>query len=106
MDLGIQINDRSENGRIPDLNSNQLILPEDVLSYRDIPYVAGGHERQKLDLYIPGSGKNYPLIIWVHGGAFKSRSKQDHVPLEYLSLDYAVASIDFRLSTDAIFPAQ
>jgi len=47
----------------PTLHSNQLILPEDVLGYRDIPYVAGGHERQKLDLYIPGHGNNHPLII-------------------------------------------
>lgn len=33
-------------------------------------------------------------------------SKEEHVPLDYLSLGYAVASIGYRLSTDAIFPAQ
>jgi acetyl esterase/lipase len=33
-------------------------------------------------------------------------SKRDQVPLEYVPLGYAVASIDYRLSQDALFPAQ
>jgi len=40
----------------------------DVL--RDLEYVPGGHERQKLDLYLPKerdpNGKP-PLLVWVHG---------------------------------------
>ncbi len=83
-------------------------MPElaETRSYKDIPYVTGGHERQKLDLFIPVSASPIPLIIWVHGGAFRMGSKADKVPLEYLTRGYAVASLNYRLSQHAIFPAQ
>jgi acetyl esterase/lipase len=46
------------------------------------------------------------LIVWVHGGAWRSGSKNS-MPLGKLVEDgYAVASVDYRLSTQAKFPAQ
>jgi acetyl esterase/lipase len=80
--------------------------PKDKIVYRDISYVTNGHERQKLDLYVPRSKNKLPLIIWVHGGAWLAGSKNDFVPLDYLSYGYAVASINYRLSQHALFPAQ
>ena len=81
-----------------------------MLVYRDLEYVINGHERQKLDLYLPEAGENRPLIIWVHGGAFRVGSKEgnenDPLPLQYLSQGYAVASLNYRLSQHAIWPAQ
>jgi acetyl esterase/lipase len=74
--------------------------------HRDLPYVTNGHPRQKLDLYLPKEGRELPLIIWVHGGAFRLGSKEDDVPLGYLAAGYALASINYRLSQHAIFPAQ
>lgn len=74
--------------------------------YRNVPYVANGHERQKLDLYLPKSNKKLPLILWIHGGAFREGSKDDGAPIEYLAEGYAVASINYRLSQHALFPAQ
>jgi acetyl esterase/lipase len=74
--------------------------------YRDLAYVRNSHPRQMLDLYLPGSGENLPLIIWVHGGAFRVGSKEDGVPLDYLAQGYAIASLNYRLSQHAIFPAQ
>jgi acetyl esterase/lipase len=74
--------------------------------YRDLPYVTNGHPRQKLDLYLPKDGKNLPLIINIHGGAWQGGSKEMGVPLDYLTRGYAVASINYRLSQHAIFPAQ
>ncbi len=85
-------------------------LPADTTIQRDLAYVANGHPRQKLDLYLPSAGTHLPLIIWVHGGAFRMGSKEgiefDPVPLEYLAQGYAVASINYRLSQHALFPAQ
>ena len=73
----------------------------------DVPYVTNGHPRQKLDIFVQASEvKNQPLIIYIHGGAFKTGSKKDGVPGDYLSRGYAVASIDYRLSGDAVWPAQ
>src|SRR4051794_7366508 len=77
---------------------------------RDIAYVANRHPRQQLDLYLPNASQKLPLIIWIHGGAFRMGSKEglefDQVPLEYLARGYAVASINYRLSQHALFPAQ
>jgi acetyl esterase/lipase len=81
-------------------------IPEGTVIHRDLPYVTNGHERQRLDLYLPKDGKDLPLIIWVHGGAWLAGSKANPVPLPYLTDGYAVASINYRLSQHAIFPAQ
>lgn len=81
-------------------------LPEGAIVHKDLSYVTNGHERQKLDLYLPKDGTNLPLIIWIHGGAFRMGSKNMGVPLAYLSDGYAIASLSYRLSQHAIFPAQ
>ncbi|HEY3280709.1 MAG TPA: alpha/beta hydrolase [Armatimonadota bacterium] len=74
--------------------------------HRDLEYVPKGHVLQRLDLYLPAKGSRLPLIIWIHGGAFRFGDKGDDVPTGYLSEGYAIASLDYRLSGDALFPAQ
>jgi acetyl esterase/lipase len=78
-----------------------------VVVRRDIPYVANGHVRQTLDLYMPTAGRRpVPLVVWVHGGAWKLGSK-DWINVKYLlQQGYAIASVDYRFSGDAKFPAQ
>lgn len=84
--------------------------PPGVIAHRDLAYVENGHERQKLDLYLPAEGENRPLIVWIHGGAFRMGSKEgnenDQLPFEYVTRGYALASLNYRLSQHAIFPAQ
>jgi acetyl esterase/lipase len=84
----------------------QLPVPDGTVVHRDLVYVTDGHERHKLDIYLPQKGSRLPLIIYVHGGAFRAGSKENGVPLEYLSRGYSVASINYRLSQHAKFPAQ
>ncbi|MEJ2078810.1 MAG: alpha/beta hydrolase [Acidobacteriota bacterium] len=89
--------------------SNRPPVPEPPIGtivHRDLAYVSNGHERQKLDLYLPKRDGLLPLLIHIHGGAFMAGSKEMNVPLEYLARGYAVASINYRLSQHAIFPAQ
>jgi len=81
-------------------------LPRNTRAYRDVAYVSNGHARQKLDLYVPESKQKVPLIIFVHGGAFTRGDKRDQSPAPFLSDGYAFASLNYRLSQDAIFPAQ
>ncbi len=81
-------------------------LPPGTVVHRDIPYVTGGHERQKLDLYLPMSEGKLPLIIWIHGGAWQAGNKENGIPFGSLYDGYALASINYRLSQHAIFPAQ
>ena len=81
-------------------------IPEGITVHRDLAYVTDGHARQKLDLYVPDEGENLPLIIWIHGGAWRGGNKTRYVPMAYLKSGYAGASINYRLSQHAIFPAQ
>lgn len=82
-------------------------LPEGTKALRNIAYVPDGHPRQKLDLFIPPGATNpLPLIVWVHGGAWFAGGKEDCPALSFLTKGYAVASVGYRLSQHAIFPAQ
>jgi len=75
----------------------------------DITY-ATKSRAQKLDVYLPDEGNGpFPVIISIHGGAFRAGDKGDNqvLPmLEGLKREYAVVSINYRLSQEAIFPAQ
>ena len=75
----------------------------------DIPY-ASKSEAQKLDIYLPEKGNGpFPVIMSVHGGAYKTGDKRDgqvFPMLEGLKRGYAVVSINYRLSGEAKWPAQ
>ena len=47
-------------------------LPAGTKVLKDLAYVEGGHERQKLDLYLPATGARWPLVVAIHGGAFRA----------------------------------
>ena len=94
-------------------DSNNPEVNEKPTVYRNLPYVTNGHQRQKLDLYLPKDGNavrhaahNFPLIIRIHGGAWLGGSKDMERPGDYVHEGYAVASIGYRLIQHAIFPAQ
>ncbi|KIV80839.1 hypothetical protein PV11_08315 [Exophiala sideris] len=73
----------------------------------NVSYVRDGHDRQKLDLYLPGKCTTpSPLIVYIHGGAFQFGNKETElIPKHMRDKGYAIASIDYRLSGDAVFPA-
>jgi acetyl esterase/lipase len=72
---------------------------------RDVDYAREGDLMLQLDLWVPAQQRG-PLIVYVHGGAWRGGSRKDN-PLATLVNDgYAVASVDYRLSTQALFPAQ
>ncbi|MDQ8197361.1 alpha/beta hydrolase [Pelagicoccus enzymogenes] len=61
-----------------------------------------------LDLHLPSTpNASAPaLIVWVHGGAWRAGSRES-VPIKsLLKKGWAIASIDYRLSPQAKFPAQ
>ena len=73
---------------------------------RDVEYASVGEHALKLDIHLPGNKPRSPLVIWVHGGAWRSGSKKDVPISKWIGDGYAVASVDYRLSTEARFPAQ
>src|ERR1700748_2887400 len=79
-----------------------------IKAERNIAYVENGHHNQVLDIYLPEnpSEKPLPLMIWIHGGAWMAGSQANPPMLYLVSKGFAVASIQYRFSKDAICPAQ
>ncbi len=77
--------------------------------FLDIPY-ASMSEAQKMDIYLPESGDGpFPVILSIHGGGFEAGDKRDaqvEPMLKGLERGYAIVSINYRLSGEAIWPAQ
>ena len=73
---------------------------------RDVEYARVGEHVLKLDLHRPIDKPRSPLIVWVHGGAWRSGSKSNMPLGRIVDEGYAIASVDYRLSTDARFPGQ
>ena len=67
----------------------------------------GDSDDELLDLYLPTENSGaFPLIIWVHGGAFVGGDKAD---VEFLARalafnGYAVASINYSRAPEAAYP--
>ena len=80
-------------------------LAAPALSTTDVEYARVGDQSLKLDLYLPAA-KGAPLLVYVHGGAWRGGSKANPPILELQERGFAIASVDYRLSTEATFPAQ
>src|SRR5688572_11330418 len=72
---------------------------------KDIVYAEVTGRKLLLDLYMPASAEKPFLVVWIHGGAWHSGSK-DGPPQSFVESGYAIASVDYRLSIEAPFPAQ
>lgn len=89
------------------------IFPEKATVYSNIPYAGDTLEKHLLDIYLPEkAGSKTPLVVWIHGGAWMLNDKyadmsyMKNTVRGFLENGYALASINYRYSTDAVFPAQ
>ena len=73
---------------------------------RDIDYADEGNLAHRMDIHFPPAKASLPLIVWVHGGAWRSGSKASMPLRNVVTEGHAVVSVDYRLSTQARFPAQ
>ena len=86
------------------------------LRYEGITYAAPiGYRPLQLDLWVPaGETAAVPLVVWIHGGAWLFGDRRylpptlrpDQLFDKLLAAGLAVATIDYRLSLEAKFPAQ
>ena len=58
-----------------------------------------------LDLYMPENEDNPPLIMWIHGGAWMYGDRKSPIMLWQVERGYALASVEYRLTNQGIFPA-
>ena len=73
---------------------------------RDIEYARVREHALKLDLHQPIERPRSPVIVWIHGSAWRSGSNSGMPLGKLIDEGYASASVDYRLSTEAKFPAQ
>jgi len=74
---------------------------------RDLVYKRVNSAVLTLDLYCPEKVSGpAPVIVWVHGGGWRTGGKKRCPAVALVPDGYAVASIDYRLSSTAPFPAQ
>ncbi len=85
--------------------------PAGFQALRNLDYVGSGNQRQMLDLYLPIAKSDTPnaLIVYIHGGGWSAGSKDQAEVLVGLikgSTPYAGASLNYRLTNQAQWPAQ
>ncbi|MCA9056171.1 MAG: alpha/beta hydrolase fold domain-containing protein, partial [Planctomycetaceae bacterium] len=86
-------------------------IPEEVRVERDLAYAGTDHARQRLDLYLPrdATAEKLPLVVFIHGGGWRNGDKSGagRQVLPYVRTgEFAGASVGYRLSGDATWPAQ
>jgi acetyl esterase/lipase len=88
-------------------------FPQGTILKGNIPYNNDTLPKHLLDIYLPPNAKGkIPLVIFIHGGGWLSNDKyadmgyMKKTVAEIVSSGFALASIDYRFSTQAIFPAQ
>jgi len=84
-------------------------LPDNVELKRGLVYGRGGSRDLQLDLFLRReSSERRPAVVYVHGGSWREGDRsQFHRQAAYLaSKGYVGACITYRLSGEAIFPAE
>jgi acetyl esterase/lipase len=73
---------------------------------RDIVFATPDSHELRLDLYLPKDTKNPPLVVFIHGGGWRNGSYKQCRTCWLTDYGFAVASVSYRLSDKAKFPAQ
>lgn len=99
---------KAEPAKAQPAKQKPFTLPPGVRMERDIPYVPDGDESQRLDLYLPEKPAEspLPLIVHIHGGGWRGGNKFPCPVTGMVLKGYAVASVEYRFSQKAVFPAQ
>jgi len=88
------------------VSNSQSLTP----TFIDVDYVGNNNMEQKMDIYIPeGLTSPAPVIVFIHGGGWLEGSKgSENIPFFQQSYNsgFICADINYRLSTDSIWPAQ
>ena len=86
--------------------AQQVYATEQGIHY----YADSGRQRDpykdaqcQLDLYYPKSAKDFPVIVWFHGGGLTGGHRE--IPKALMNRGYAVVGVGYRFSPKATAPA-
>jgi acetyl esterase/lipase len=77
-----------------------------IVKTADITYATVDGEPLMLDLYMPAAVDDPPLVVYVHGGAWRFGSRDQVSVIDLVDHGFAIASVSFRLTPVAPLPAQ
>lgn len=92
-----------------------VVFAKGVKGYRDVVYQQlPGYTPQIVDIYVPAGKGPHPLVLYIHGGGWigghtRHSGALADFPKVLASLaaeGFTVASLEYRLSAEAKFPAQ
>ena len=83
-------------------------IPDGVNLIQDVVYSTVDGKELKMDIAYPQeeSDTPRPVIVWIHGGAWLAGNKDRNPAMRFTALGYLTACINYRLSQEAIWPAQ
>lgn len=94
-------------------NPYKSLFPKGTIIYDNISYNNDTLKKHLLDIYLPANSKSkLPLVILIHGGGWLANDKYADLGymkktiVDLVNNGFALASIDYRFSTQATFPAQ
>ena len=94
--------------RFPFIKIAKKEISANVIEESNLIYKSIGKRNLKLDLFIPyKSKKPVPIVIFIHGGGWRSGDKSFQHPLasKVASKGFLCATIEYRLSPEAKYPA-
>jgi acetyl esterase/lipase len=77
-----------------------------VTLHKDLVFAEVDGQKLKLDLYVPQVDAPSPLVVWIHGGGWQAGSRKKPPVQSLTQHGFALASISYRFTDKAIFPAQ
>jgi acetyl esterase/lipase len=92
-----------------------VLFPKGVKAYRDVTYQQlPGYIPQVVDIYVPATKGPHPLVLYIHGGGWTGGHTRHSGALanfpgvlaSLASEGFVVASLEYRLSAEAKYPAQ
>lgn len=84
---------------------SSLSAADEAKTVKNLEFAKVDGHSLKLDLYLAAE-EDAPLVVWIHGGGWRNGSKE-RCHVKWLTEDgYSVASISYRLTGKATFPAQ
>ena len=92
-----------------------IAMPGGVKVWRDVVYQTNdGYRPQIVDIYVPATKGPHPLVLYIHGGGWRGGHTRHSgaladFPKALAALaaeGFTVASLEYRLSSEAQFPAQ
>ena len=96
-----------QSGKVPFVNVNPAV-PEGVVEEKGIEYGRVGDRALELDLFLPKKReKPVPGLICIHGGGWVGGKRDDYrvYAIRYAEMGYVTATVSYRLSGEAPFPA-